>query len=211
MSNRIEISGLSIDNELYQLVDKEIAPGTGVKSDQFWNSLAEICADLGPQNRASLEERDKLQSQIDEWHKSHSGDFDAAEYKSFLKEIGYLVEEGEAFKITTENVDDEVAVIAGPQLVVPVDNSRYALNAANARWNSLYDALYGTDIILEVEGCKKTAKYNPVRGQQVIRYVRDFLDQAVPLAVGSHHYVTKYKVDSGKLICCVTIICISKF
>ena len=200
MSNRKEIGGLSIDSDLYKLVDEEIAPGTGIKSDQFWNSLASICADLGPQNGELLEERNSLQSQLDEWHKSHADDFDAAEYKSFLKEIGYLVEEGGSFQVSTENVDDEVAVIAGPQLVVPVDNSRYALNAANARWYSLYDALYGTDIILEVQGCKKTAKYNPVRGQQVIRYARDFLDQAVPLAVGSHHYVTKYKVSSGKLI-----------
>ncbi|NNE64246.1 MAG: malate synthase G, partial [Gammaproteobacteria bacterium] len=159
-----------------------------------------ICADLGPQNSDLLKERDSLQSQIDEWHKARARTFDATEYKTFLKDIGYLVEEGSPFNISTEKVDDEVAVIAGPQLVVPVDNSRYALNAANARWYSLYDALYGTDIILEVQGCKKTAKYNPVRGQQVIRYARDFLDQAVPLAVGSHHYVTKYKVSSGKLI-----------
>ena len=200
MSSRIEISGLSIDKDLYKLVDEEIAPGTGIDGEHFWQSLAGICADFGPENTALLEERNRLQDQIDGWHKSRSGAFDAAEYKSFLKEIGYLVEEGDSFQISTRNVDDEIAVIAGPQLVVPVDNSRYALNAANARWYSLYDALYGTDIILEVQGCKKTAKYNPVRGQQVIRYARDFLDQAVPLAVGSHHYVTKYKVSSGKLI-----------
>ncbi len=200
MSNRVEISGLSIDNDLYKLVDEEIVPGSGIESQHFWQSLAEICADLGPQNSLLLEERNSLQSQINEWHKSRRGQLDAAEYKSFLKQIGYLVEEGEPFQVSTENVDDEVAVIAGPQLVVPVDNSRYALNAANARWYSLYDALYGTDIVLEVQGCKKTAKYNPVRGQQVIRYARDFLDQAVPLAVGSHHYVTKYMVSSGKLI-----------
>ncbi len=200
MSNRVEISGLSIDNDLHKLVDEEIAPGSGIESQHFWQSLAEICADLGPQNSLLLEERNSLQSQINEWHKSRRGQLDTAEYKSFLKQIGYLVEEGEPFQVSTENVDDEVAVIAGPQLVVPVDNSRYALNAANARWYSLYDALYGTDIVLEVQGCKKTAKYNPVRGQQVIRYARDFLDQAVPLAVGSHHYVTKYMVSSGKLI-----------
>ncbi len=200
MSNRIEINGLSIDNGLYQLIDEEIAPGTGIDSQQFWQSLSDICAELGAGNRELLDERDELQTKIDEWHKSHPGQIDLDQYKSFLREIGYLLEEGEPFKVSTENVDDEVAVIAGPQLVVPVDNSRYALNAANARWYSLYDALYGTDIILEVQGCKKTAKYNPVRGQQVIRYVRDFLDQAVPLAVGSHHYVTRYKVRSGKLI-----------
>ena len=200
MSNRVEISGLSIDSGLYNLIDEEIAPGTGIDSQQFWQSLADICIELGAGNRALLEERDALQRKLDEWHKTHSGQIDLGRYKSFLREIGYLVEEGESFKVSTENVDDEVAVIAGPQLVVPVDNSRYALNAANARWYSLYDALYGTDIILEVQGCKKTAKYNPVRGQQVIRYARDFLDQSVPLAVGSHHYVTQYKISSGKFV-----------
>ncbi len=200
MSNRVEISGLSIDSGLYKLIDEEIAPGTGVDSQQFWRSLADICTELAAGNRNLLDERDNLQSKLDEWHKANSGQFDSGQYKAFLREIGYLVEEAESFEVSTDNVDDEVAVIAGPQLVVPVDNSRYALNAANARWYSLYDALYGTDIILEVQGCKKTAKYNPVRGQQVIRYARDFLDQAVPLAVGSHHYVTQYKVRSGKLI-----------
>lgn len=199
MNNRIEISGLSIDSGLYHLIDEEIAPGTGIDSQQFWQSLAAICEELGAENRALLDRRDQLQAKLDAWHKAHFGKIDLTQYKSFLSEIGYLVEEGEAFKVTTENVDDEVALIAGPQLVVPVDNSRYALNAANARWYSLYDALYGTDIILEVQGCKKTAKYNPVRGQQVIRYARDFLDQAVPLAIGSHHYATQYKVRSGKL------------
>ncbi len=200
MNDRIEIGSLSIDSGLHQLIESEIAPATGVDTVHFWQSLAEICTKLGPGNRALLDERDTLQSKLDEWHKSHLGPIDLPQYKAFLKEIGYLVEEGEDFRVTTENVDAEVAKIAGPQLVVPVDNSRYALNAANARWYSLYDALYGTDIILEVEGCKKTPKYNPVRGQQVIRYARDFLDQAVPLAIGSHHYATKYKVRSGKLI-----------
>lgn len=200
MSDRIEVSGLSIDKNLYELIEQEIAPGTGVDPLQFWQSLADINAGMGASNRDLLNQRDQLQEKIDDWHKTHFGQIDLEKYKSFLREIDYLVDEGEPFSVSTENVDDEVAVIAGPQLVVPVDNARYALNAANARWNSLYDALYGTDIILEVQGCKKTSKYNPVRGQQVIRYVRDFLDQAVPLAVGSHHYVTSYKVSSGKLV-----------
>jgi malate synthase len=200
MKERIEISGLSVDGDLYQLIDLEIAPNSGVDSAQFWQSFADINTALGPRNKALLATRDKIQQQLDVWHKENAGAFDFVQYKTFLKEIGYLVPEGDAFQVTTENVDDEVAVIAGPQLVVPVDNARYALSAANARWYSLYDALYGTDIILEVQGCKKTAKYNPVRGQQVIRYVREFLDQAVPLAAGSHSYVTKYKVRSGKLI-----------
>jgi malate synthase len=199
MSDRVDIGGLSVDRGLCQLVE-EIADGTGVEVAGFWQSLDVIVDELGAQNRELLDERDHIQDQIDAWHKSHPGEIDRARYKSLLQDIGYLLDEPESFQISTENVDDEVAVIAGPQLVVPVDNARYALNAANARWYSLYDALYGTDIILEVEGCKKTPKYNPVRGQQVIRYVRDFLDQAVPLAVGSHSYAVRYKVMSGKLV-----------
>ena len=199
MSDRVEINGLSVDRGLYDLVD-EITPGSGVESGAFWKSLADIVTELGPQNREFLQRRDQLQTDIDAWHKNNPAPFQFEQYKDYLQEIGYLVPESEPFQVTTENVDDEIALIAGPQLVVPVDNARYALNAANARWYSLYDALYGTDIILEVEGCKKTAKYNPVRGQQVIRYARDFLDQAVPLATGSHAYAVRYKVVSGKLI-----------
>jgi malate synthase len=199
MSDRVDISGLSVDRGLYDLID-EITPGSGVESAAFWQSLASIVSELGPQNREFLQQRDQLQTSIDGWHKNNPAPFQFDQYKAFLQEIGYLVEESDPFQVTTENVDDEIARIAGPQLVVPVDNARYALNAANARWYSLYDALYGTDIILEVEGCKKTAKYNPVRGQQVIRYARDFLDQAVPLATGSHAYAVRYKVVSGKLI-----------
>jgi len=200
MADRIEISGLEVDRGLYELIDQEIAPGTGVDSAHFWQSMAGIIAALGDSNKALLEKRDRLQIQLDEWHKNHSGKIDPEQYREFLLEIGYLQPESELFQVTTENVDDEVALIAGPQLVVPVDNARYSLNAANSRWYSLYDALYGTDIILEVEGCKRTSKYNPVRGQQVISYVRNFLDQAVPLAVGSHSYAIRYKVRSGKLI-----------
>jgi len=200
MSSRVEISGLSVDRDLYELIDTEVAPGTGVDSAAFWQAFADINQKLDPDNRRLLEVRDELQAKLDAWHKRHRGSIDAAAYKAYLEEIGYLVPEPADFEVSTPNVDAEIGVIAGPQLVVPVDNSRYALNAANARWYSLYDALYGTDLILEVEGCKKTAKYNPVRGQQVIRYVRDFLDQAVPLAVGSHSYVVRYKVDSGKLV-----------
>jgi len=199
MSDRIDTGSLSVDRGLYQLVE-EIAEGSGVEVDHFWQSLSGILDELGPLNRELLDKRDRLQSEIDDWHRARPGAVDHAEYKAFLQQIGYLLPEPEAFQVSTENVDDEVAVIAGPQLVVPVDNARYALNAANARWYSLYDALYGTDIILEVQGCKKTARYNPVRGQQVIRYARDFLDHAVPLAVGSHSYAVRYKVVSGKLV-----------
>ena len=199
MSDRVDISGLSVDRGLYELVD-EISAGTGVETSSFWQSLADIVAELSAQNADLLNKRDQLQAQIDDWHEANPAPIQLDQYKAFLQEIGYLVPESDSFKVTTDNVDDEIAVIAGPQLVVPVDNARYALNAANARWYSLYDALYGTDIILEVDGCKKTAKYNPVRGQQVIRYARDFLDQAVPLATGSHAYAVRYKVVSGKLI-----------
>lgn len=199
MSDRVDISGLSVDRALYDLVE-EISAGTGIETPSFWQSLAQIVAELGPQNSDLLQQRDQLQAQIDDWHKANPGPVQRDPYQAFLQEIGYLVPEPDSFKVTTDNVDDEIAVIAGPQLVVPVDNARYALNAANARWYSLYDALYGTNIILEVDGCKKTAKYNPVRGQQVIRYARDFLDQAVPLATGSHAYAVRYKVVSGKLV-----------
>ena len=200
MSDRIDKSGLSIDSSLYELVETEILPGTDIGSDQFWGGLAEIVASMGEENRSLLDRRDQMQLQIDEWHRNNAGSPDQSAYRAFLEEIGYLLAEQGDVEIVTENVDPEVADIAGPQLVVPVDNARYALNAANARWNSLYDALYGSDIILEVAGCKKTTKYNPVRGAQVIKYVRDFLDQAVPLAVGSHSYVVKYKVKSGRLV-----------
>jgi len=199
MGDRVDISGLSVDQGLYDLVE-EISVDTGIESPSFWQSLAEIVADLGPGNADLLQKRDQLQNQIDDWHKKNPGPVQRDQYKALLQEIGYLVPESDSFQVTTDKVDDEIAVIAGPQLVVPVDNARYALNAANARWYSLYDALYGTDIILEVEGCKKTAKYNPVRGQQVIRFARDFLDQSVPLATGSHAYAVRYKVVSGKLI-----------
>ena len=178
----------------------QILPGTGVDPAGFWAGLEQIIADLGPQNRLLLEKRDQLQEAIDRWHVEHRNSGDYSSYKQQLKDIGYLIPEGEAFKVTTENVDDEVASIAGPQLVVPVDNARYALSAANARWTSLYDALYGTDVIPEVDGCKKTAKYNPVRGARVIEYARNFLDLAAPLAIGSHSYAVKYKIKSGKLV-----------
>ncbi len=137
MADRIEISGLEVDRGLYELIDQEIAPGSGVDSAHFWQSMAAIIAELGDSNKALLEKRDRLQMQLYEWHKSHSGKIDPEQYREFLFEIGYLQPEGGPFQVTTENVDDEVALIAGPQLVVPVDNARYSLNAANARWNSL--------------------------------------------------------------------------
>ncbi|MGI9304644.1 MAG: malate synthase G, partial [Gammaproteobacteria bacterium] len=200
-SQTVEAGGLRVSKKIFDLVRDEIAPGTGIDPDDFWASLASIVRDLAPKNSELLARRDALQAQIDTWLKERKGQaVDSEEHKAFLIKIGYLVPEGGDFRVSTANVDPEIATIAGPQLVVPVDNSRYALNAANARWGSLYDALYGTDVITEEQGCKKTKKYNPVRGAKVIKYVRDFLDRAVPLAVGSHSYVVKYKVDSGKLI-----------
>ncbi|MDJ0955454.1 MAG: malate synthase G [Arenicellales bacterium] len=196
--NTVNIGSLEVDRTLYDLLTNEIAPGTGVEPSDFWQYLQDIIQDLGPKNRALLDKRDDLQAQIDDWYKhdrSHSVD----EQKQFLEEIGYLVPEGEDYQVRVDNVDDEIAIIAGPQLVVPVDNSRYALNAANARWGSLYDALYGTDVITEEQGCKRTKKYNPVRGAKVIAYVRDFLDRATPLAVGSHGYVVKYFIENERL------------
>ena len=200
MSNRIDVAGLSVDRGLHDLVSKEVLPGTQIEPEHFWDELARLVRDLGAKNRQLLDKRDVMQKSIDDWHTANPGSGNFAAYKEMLKDIGYLLPEGDAFQVTTENVDDEVSTIAGPQLVVPVDNARYALNAANARWNSLYDALYGTDVILEVDGCKKTARYNPVRGAKVIEYARDFLDSAVPLAVGSHSYAVKYKVRGGKLV-----------
>ncbi len=200
MGKPVNIQELTVDKGLYNLVEDEILPGTGVDSDRFWGGLAQIVEELGGKNKALLNNRDDLQRQIDEYHRNSKDPLNVTAHEAFLRDIDYLVPEGEPFEVSTENVDEEISEIAGPQLVVPVDNARYALNAANARWNSLYDALYGTDIILEVEGCKKTARYNPVRGAQVIRYAREFLDGAVPLAVGSHGYAVKYKVKSGRLI-----------
>ena len=199
MKERVELHGLSIDKELYDLVCDEIMPGTAVNPDRFWANLSRIVADLEPKNRALLNKRDQLQAQIDQWHRSNP-EYQFDDYKDFLNEIGYIMPEGGPFKVTVANADAEITRIAGPQLVVPVDNSRYALNAANARWGSLYDALYSTDVIPETEGCKRTRRYNPVRGRRVIDYARRFLDRATPMAVGSHDYVVKYRVKSGQLV-----------
>jgi len=199
MTERIDVAGLSVDSSLYALVNNQILPGTEVDSAHFWAELAAIVSDLAAKNRSLLDKRDNLQQQIDQWHLDHGSNFDFKAYKEMLQEIGYLLPEAEDFLVSTENVDDEVTTIAGPQLVVPVDNARYALNAANARWNSLYDALYGTDVIAEDDGCEKTAEYNPARGAKVIEYARKFLDTAVPLAAGSHVDATSYLVKAGKL------------
>ena len=187
MSERVEIGRLQIDTELYDLVKEEMVPGTGVAADDVWRGLDRIVADLEGKNRALLARRDELQLQIDTWHNERKGQaLDAEPYESFLRQIGYLEEEAEDFQIETRGVDPEVAEVAGPQLVVPVDNARYCLNAANARWGSLYDALYGTDAVSEDDGADKSAAYNPVRGARVVAQANEFLDSAVPLVTGTY-------------------------
>jgi malate synthase len=200
MTDRIKIGNLQIAKVLYDFVNAEALPGTGIDRDAFWASADAIFTDLSPKNRALLAKRDAIQAKIDAWHRERRGkDFDAGAYNAFLKEIGYLVPEGAPFRIDTGNVDAEISTIAGPQLVVPVMNARYALNAANARWGSLYDALYGTDAISEDGGATKSGGYNPVRGAKVIARARKFLDEAAPLASGSHADAVGYAVDGGKL------------
>ena len=196
MAKTIEISGLRIDEKLYDLVRDEIAPGTGVDADEFWQSLAAIVRDLGPRNRVLLEKRDELQNQIDRYHLARKGEpFKQEEYTAFLKQIGYLIEEGGHFQVTTANVDPEITLIPGPQLVVPLDNARYALNAANARWGSLYDALYGTDVIPEADRAEKGETYNPIRGAKVIAYTEEFLDKVIGLERGSFSDVTQFRLQ----------------
>ena len=199
-TNRVQHSGLQIAELLYRLVNEEIAPGTGVNTDAYWTAFAEIVRDLAPRNRELLAKRDAIQAQIDQWHHDNAANFDAAAYKQFLSDIGYLLPEPADFSISTENVDEEIATLAGPQLVVPVMNARFGLNAANARWGSLYDALYGTDVIPEDGGAEKGKGYNPVRGDKVIAYAKAFLDKHVPLASGSHADATVYRIDSGSLL-----------
>ena len=198
---KISIASLSVDEALYAFVEKEVLPGTGVEPNHFWSGLAEIIADLGPDNQALLEKRDRLQASLDEWHQNHRGQtIDSAAYQKFLHEIGYLVPEPEQGEITTAGVDAEIAHIAGPQLVVPMSNARYALNAANARWGSLYDALYGTDAISQAGNlAPQKGGLNPARAQAVIARAKAFLDEAVPLQHASHRDVVRYVIDGGVL------------
>ncbi|OWK18788.1 hypothetical protein AJ88_01730 [Mesorhizobium amorphae CCBAU 01583] len=196
MTDRIEIAGLRIARELHDFVVNEALPGTGIATDAFWNGFSAIVHDLAPKNRALLAKRDTMQEQLDGWYRDP---LDMEAYKTFLKEIGYLVPEGPAFSVSTDNVDPEIAVVAGPQLVVPVMNARYALNAANARWGSLYDALYGTDAIPEAGGAEKGKRFNPVRGAKVVAWAKDFLDQSVPLTSGKWAGVNGLSVANGAL------------
>ena len=199
MVDRIEHSELHIAKPIYDLVNKQICPGTGIDPDQFWSKFAALISHFAPINRELLKKRENLQAQIDSWHHQHRGNFNFADYKAFLQSIGYLVPDGADFSVTPTNVDPEIAQQAGPQLVVPIMNARFALNAVNARWGSLYDALYGNDVISEQGGAEKVGAYNPLRGQKVIDYGRDFLDNAVPLTSGSHHGATAYQVLNQQL------------
>ena len=198
---RTPIHSLQVADVLVRFIEDEVLPGTGIAPAPFWAGFDAIVRDLAPKNATLLAERDRLQTELDTWHEANPGPIgDMPAYRAFLRRIGYLAEVKGPVQCTTINVDDELAKLAGPQLVVPILNARYALNAANARWGSLYDALYGTDVIPESGGAEKGAGYNPVRGQKVIDYARNVLDQAAPLAAGSHRDATTYRVEGGKLV-----------
>ncbi|WP_336366821.1 malate synthase G [Marinobacter sp. C2H3] len=200
MTERVHIGGIQVAKNLYDFINNEAIPGTGVDPQAFWAEFDKIVNELAPRNRELLAKRDAIQEKLDGWYRDHKGQkLDMAEYKAFLKDIGYLVDEPADFKISTANVDPEVATMAGPQLVVPIMNARFALNAVNARWGSLYDALYGTDAISEADGADKGPGYNPVRGAKVIEWARNLLDRSAPLASGSHKDAALYYVDNGKL------------
>jgi malate synthase len=201
MTNRLKRGNLQVSEILVDFIEKEALPGTNISADKFWSKLELILDKFVPENKRLLEVRAKMKSQIDDFYKTNSGrNIPHDEYVSFLKDINYIVPEGDSFKIETENVDPELALKAGPQLVVPVTNARYALNAANARWGSLYDALYGTDAISEDGNAKKSASYNPIRGQKVVDFGRDFLDKNFSLETGSHKDVIGYDIVSNALI-----------
>ena len=198
MTNYVQVNNLQVSEILYNFINEQALPNTGVDQQEFWAGFDRLIHKLSPVNKELLIKRDVLQDKIHTWHKEHPN-FEFGEYKSFLKEIGYLQPQPEPFKVTTTNVDDAIAIQAGPQLVVPINNARYAINAANARWGSLYDALYGTDAISEENGAEKGRSYNPVRGNQVIAFAKDFLDKSAPLVEGSHADVVAYKVNGSQL------------
>ncbi len=201
MTERVQVGGLQVAKNLFDFVNNEAIPGTGIDADKFWAEFDKVIHELAPRNKELLAKRDAIQEKMDSWYRDHKGQpLDMNEYKSFLADIGYLVQEPGEFKISTSNVDPEIATMAGPQLVVPIMNARFALNAANARWGSLYDALYGTDAISEEGGAQKGPGYNPVRGARVIEFARNLLDNSAPLASGSHKDAARYLVEGGKLV-----------
>ena len=202
MTDRTAVHGLQVATELHRFVEGQVLPAIGMANEPFWKGFAAIVHDLAPKNIALLAERDRLQKELDGWHRTHPGRItDMPAYRAFLSKIGYLLAQPDVVKATTANVDAELAQQAGPQLVVPILNARYALNAANARWGSLYDALYGTDAIPKADGADKGEGYNPVRGAQVIEFARELLDRVAPLQNGSHKNATRYSIDAdGKLV-----------
>ncbi|MBQ0743155.1 MAG: malate synthase G [Pseudomonas sp.] len=200
MTERVQVGSLQVAKVLHDFINQQAIPGSGVDAAAFWAGFETLINDLAPKNKALLAKRDALQAKIDAWHQGRNGQpHNAAEYKAFLLEIGYLLPEPDDFQATTANVDEEIARMAGPQLVVPVMNARFALNAANARWGSLYDALYGTDAISEADGASKGPGYNEIRGNKVIAFARAFLDEAAPLAKGSHVDASAYVIKNGQL------------
>ena len=200
MGERIEINGLKVAKELHDFVVNEAIPGTGIDAAQFWSGFAQIIDDLAPKNRELLQRRDAFQQKLDDFYreKRNTG-YSQEEYETFLKEIGYLLPEGGPFSVSTSNVDPEIAVTAGPQLVVPVMNARYALNAANARWGSLYDALYGTDAIPDEGGAEKGKAFNPLRGAKVIAWAKAFLDESAPLDGANWADVSGLSIENQEL------------
>ncbi|MEH7493676.1 malate synthase G [Neobacillus niacini] len=198
MSNYVNVGDLQVASELYEFINSEALPGSQVDEDKFWAGFEKIIMDLTPRNKELLVKRDELQTKINRWHRENK-DLNFDRYKAFLEEIGYLLPEPEDFTISTEGADDEIALKAGPQLVVPVDNARYAINAANARWGSLYDALYGTDVISDEGGAQNQGRYNAVRGGKVIEFARSFLDETIPLQVGTHKEAVSYAIEQGSL------------
>ncbi|WP_027965787.1 malate synthase G [Halomonas halocynthiae] len=201
MTQRITRHRLQVAAELDRFINEQALPGTGITPDDFWQGADAIFHELTPRNQQLLAERDRLQAELDTWHSQNPGPVrDLAAYRSFLEKIGYLVEPPHDVQVTTSNVDREISSQAGPQLVVPVNNARYALNAANARWGSLYDALYGTDVIAEEGGAEKGASFNPKRAEKVVTYARRVLNRAVPLAIGSHSEATRYVIRDGRLV-----------
>ena len=200
MSENTTLHGLTVNSDLLALINGEALPATGIDTDNFWAGFARIIKDLTPKNRALLARREELEAAIDEWHRGNHGKaHDAKAYRAFLTEIGYLVPEGPDFSATTRDVDEEITAIPGPQLVVPVNNARYAINAANARWGSLYDALYGTDVIRDEDGALASGQYSPERGKRVVSFANDFLDQTVPFDGASYSEITGFVVDNGHL------------
>lgn len=198
MGEYVKVGNLQVASVLFEFINKDGLPGSELNQEQFWVDFEKLVHDMSPKNKKLLARRDEIQTKINTWHRENK-EMDIAEYKTFLQEIGYLEPEGEDFHITTEGVDDEIAFQAGPQLVVPVDNARYAINASNARWGSLYNALYGTDVISEKEGAYREGSYNEVRGGEVISFAKDFLDQVTPLKDHSHKDAVNYAVVDGKL------------